>query len=198
MELDTHPDSQKQYLDIIKKTTGSGLSLISDLLDLSAASETTLKPTRKSFDLLKLIQEKIESYHEASQAKSITIDVATGNSALFNSDPDFVGRILDNLISNAIKFSAHHTKIQIRFGEQGNDFFFSVKDNGPGFSEKDKGQMFQKFKRLSAQPTASESSNGLGLALIKSLVDRLNGKIELISEERQGSEFIITLPNSLL
>jgi signal transduction histidine kinase len=54
--------------------------------------------------------------------------------------------------------------------------------------------MFQKFKRLSAQPTASESSNGLGLALIKNLVERLEGKIVLVSEPRQGSEFIITVP----
>jgi signal transduction histidine kinase len=84
--------------------------------------------------------------------------------------------------------------VVINYGTTAKEFFFSVKDSGPGFSEKDKSQLYQKFRRLSAQPTASESSNGLGLALIKSLVDRLGGKIELTSEERKGCEFVITIP----
>jgi signal transduction histidine kinase len=70
----------------------------------------------------------------------------------------------------------------------------TIKDEGQGFSEKDKQQLFQKFRKLSARPTAGETSNGLGLAIVKTLVDRLNGTIELISERNKGSQFIVTLP----
>ena len=70
----------------------------------------------------------------------------------------------------------------------------SVKDEGPGFTEEDQLSLYKKFKRLSARPTASESSNGLGLAIMKTLVDRLNGSIELKTKPKQGSEFKVTLP----
>jgi signal transduction histidine kinase len=68
-------------------------------------------------------------------------------------------------------------------------------DQGPGFTDADKASLFKKFKRLSARPTASESSNGLGLAIVKILVDRLGGTIELLSQVNKGSEFIIMLPS---
>jgi signal transduction histidine kinase len=69
-----------------------------------------------------------------------------------------------------------------------------VQDEGPGFNEFDKKNLYQKFKKLTARPTAGESSNGLGLAIVKTLVDRLNGQIELISEVGKGSKFIVRLP----
>lgn len=68
-----------------------------------------------------------------------------------------------------------------------------VKDQGPGFADQDKPFLYQKFRKLSARPTANESSNGLGLAIVKTLVDRLNGTIELITSTK-GSEFIVRIP----
>jgi signal transduction histidine kinase len=198
MEMDKSAEGQAKYLDIVKKTTHSGLSLIGDLLDLNAVSETMLKPHIQDVGLHVLVDEKIEAYKEAAQAKNISILKLNPDVLIVQSDPDFIKRILDNLLSNSVKFSNPNSRIVINYGEELNNFFFSVKDSGPGFSEKDKSQLYQKFRRLSAQPTASESSNGLGLALIKSLVDRLQGNIELISEDRKGSEFIITLPNKTI
>jgi signal transduction histidine kinase len=198
MEMDKSPEGQAKYLDIVKKTTHSGLSLIGDLLDLNAVSETMLKPHIQDVGLHVLVDEKIEAYKEAAQAKNISVLKLNPDVLVVQSDPDFIKRILDNLLSNSVKFSNPNSRIVINYGEGLNNFFFSVKDSGPGFSEKDKSQLYQKFRRLSAQPTASESSNGLGLALIKSLVERLQGNIELISEDRKGSEFIITLPNKTI
>ena len=109
-------------------------------------------------------------------------------------DKDYLNRIVDNLISNAIKFSKKNSSIEVSAGHSSSDFWISVKDYGPGFSENDKAHLFQKFKKLSARPTAGETSNGLGLAIVKTLVDRLKGKIELISEQGKGSEFILRFP----
>lgn len=194
MEIDRSSESLSNYLGIIKKTTQSGLSLIGDLLDLNAVSETALKPHIQKVDIHTLVDDKIESYREAAKAKNITVLKLNPDILTVPTDPDFIKRILDNLLSNSIKFSHPNSKVIINYGAAGREFFFSVKDSGPGFSEKDKDQLYQKFRRLSAQPTASESSNGLGLALIKSLVDRLGGKIDLISEDRKGSEFNIVIP----
>ena len=80
------------------------------------------------------------------------------------------------------------------FFRAGNEFWIRVKDKGPGFTPQDKELLFQKFKKLSARPTAGESSNGLGLAIVKTLVDRLKGKIELHSDQGKGSEFVVRFP----
>ena len=70
----------------------------------------------------------------------------------------------------------------------------TVEDNGPGFTEKDKDKVFQKFQRLSARPTAGESSAGLGLSIVKTLVNLLGGTIELESEHGKGSSFMLSIP----
>src|SRR5690606_19109864 len=107
---------------------------------------------------------------------------------------DYLGRIIDNLVSNAIKFSDNNSVVSVTADIQGGKFQIRVKDNGPGFSEEDKRKHFQKVTKLSARPTGGESSNGLGLAIVKTLVDRLDGEIELHSQLRQGSEFVISFP----
>jgi signal transduction histidine kinase len=109
-------------------------------------------------------------------------------------DADYLGRIVDNLLTNAIKFSPRNLSVDLAAGRSNGHLWISIKDQGPGFSERDKLQMFQKFKKLSARPTAGETSNGLGLAIVKTLVDRLNGQIDLITGEGKGSEFIVKLP----
>jgi signal transduction histidine kinase len=79
--------------------------------------------------------------------------------------------------------------------EKSNGFYsIKVKDKGPGFSSTDRKFLFQKFKKLSARPTAGESSNGLGLAIVKILVDRMGGVIDLQSDSHSGSEFTVKFP----
>ena len=123
------------------------------------------------------------------------MEVTNTLSSSFKSDPDYLNRILDNLISNAIKFSPKKSLITISGLMEGNDAIIKVADRGPGFSKADKGFLFQKFKKLSARPTGGESSNGLGLAIVKTLVDRLNGEIELISEQGHGATFVVKIPS---
>lgn len=189
------PAMTPTYLGIIKKTSQSGLWLIGDLLDLNAANERSLSPEIVEFELKSMILAKMNDFKETASNKQIDLEMADSPTLLVWSDPVFIKRILDNLISNSLKFSHSKGQVTVRCGDQGQGFFIAVKDSGPGFSDKDKTLLFQKFRRLSAQPTSNESSNGLGLALIKALVDGLNGSIELISENRKGSEFIIQIPN---
>jgi signal transduction histidine kinase len=194
MEIDRSPESLAQYLNITKKTTQAGLTLIGDLLDVNAATASHLNPEMKSVDLCALIDVKIESFTETAREKSIAITKLQGEKTVVQTDPEFINRILDNLLSNAIKFSHPNSNVAINYGRTEGNFFISVKDSGPGFSDDDQAKLYQKFRRLSARPTGGESSNGLGLALIKYLVDRLNGTIELNSKDRKGSEFIVTIP----
>lgn len=186
-------DDQRMYRGLIQDATQSGLDLITDLLDVHMLEEN-VEPNYTLFDISKFLLDKMSQYEPAAEAKSIHLHIVRVENEEVYLDSDYLGRIVDNLISNAIKFSKKGSTIEIAGDRTDQDIWISIKDTGQGFSERDKAQMFQKFKKLSARPTAGESSNGLGLAIVKILVDRLKGEIEVNSEYGKGSEFIVRFP----
>jgi signal transduction histidine kinase len=193
MELEGVSEDQKIYIKMTKDATQAGLDLITDLLDVHMLEEN-VEPKYTTFDLSKFLLEKTQHFMPAAEAKNIHLYITRVSNDLVFTDMDYLSRILDNLLSNAIKFSERNGTVVVGAGKLVDEFWVSIKDQGPGFSNHDRQMIFQKFKRLSARPTAGETSNGLGLAIVKTLVDRLNGSIELTSEKGKGSEFIVRIP----
>lgn len=189
-------DSQREYLTLMKNSTKSGINLISDLLDVNSLGEAGSMPKVSKISLKEVFDEKIGMLQSSAEAKAIKIEVATDFSSEFVTDQEFVSRILDNLLSNAIKFSPSDSVIQVNARVTPGTLTLAVRDQGPGFSEEDKLSLFQPFTKLSARPTAGESSNGLGLAIVKKLVDRLFGSIQLETEAGRGSTFTVTIPEA--
>ena len=186
--------SQQEYLKMIQDSTQAGIDMIIDLLDVNALEEITGNAEYGEVDLRDLIEKRIQALRLSANEKNIQLHVTADLPGTIQTDANYVGRILDNLVSNAIKFSPKGATVYLKGYQQDGHVVLSVKDEGPGFQETDRPFMFQKFKKLSARPTAGESSNGLGLAIVKTLVDRLRGNIELKSEPGKGSEFIVQLP----
>ncbi len=184
---------QAHYIKMTKEATQAGLYLIKDLLDVHMLEEN-VEPHYSTFDLSAFLLDKIHAFQPAADAKRIHLHITEVQSEEVHLDKDYLGRIVDNLLSNAIKFSSPDATVEVSAGRKRDHSWLSIRDEGPGFSEKDKHQLFQKFRKLSARPTAGETSNGLGLAIVKTLVDRLKGTIELISNNGRGSEFIIRFP----
>jgi len=184
---------QKDYLKMITNATQAGLDLITDLLDVHMLEENVV-PNYTTFDMSAFLWEKIEAFKPAAEAKNIHLRISRIESEHVSLDIDYLSRIVDNLISNAIKFSRKDSSINVEGGRKDHTIWISIQDEGPGFSDKDKALLFQKFKKLSARPTAGETSNGLGLAIVKTLIDRLKGHIELVSEQGKGSKFILEFP----
>jgi signal transduction histidine kinase len=185
--------NQGKYLNLIRDSTRSGLDLIVDLLDVNSL-EVNREPKYSSFNLSNFLHDRINSFKHYAAVKEIDLQLKENGIDDIFLDQDYLARILDNLISNAIKFSPRNSVV-ILSAEKSNDFYsLKVKDKGPGFSSTDRKFLFQKFKKLSARPTAGESSNGLGLAIVKILVDRMGGDINLQSDSRTGSEFTVRFP----
>ncbi|RMH73484.1 MAG: ATP-binding protein [Gemmatimonadetes bacterium] len=110
-------------------------------------------------------------------------------------DENALERILDNIISNAIKYSSNDTAITLRLSQTEKRVIVSISDQGLGLTETDKANLFQKFTRLSAKPTGGEHSTGLGLSIVKKLVEAMNGKVWAESEgKNKGSTFFVELP----
>ncbi|ELR73531.1 hypothetical protein C900_02616 [Fulvivirga imtechensis AK7] len=185
-------EEQRNYVALLKSIAQSGIDLIRDLLDVNAFEYDRRKPEISKVDLHDLLIEKMKGFYADAKSKYIELKMEGADSPVFiKSDKIYLSRILDNLISNAIKFSDPGKPVILKAGRSDNHVFISIKDFGQGFSDEDKIHIYQKFTKLSAQPTAGESSNGLGLAIVKTLVDRLGAEIELETEVGKGSEFTI-------
>jgi signal transduction histidine kinase len=184
--------NQSKYLGLIRDSTRSGLDLIVDLLDVNSL-EVNREPSYSSFNLSAFLHDRISTFNHYAAVKEISVRLQEKNIDMIFFDQDYLARILDNLLSNAIKFSPQKTEVLLSAEKSDEYFSFKVKDNGPGFTLTDRKFLFQKFKKLSARPTAGESSNGLGLAIVKILVDRLDGVIDLESDSG-GSVFTVRFP----
>ena len=186
-------NEQVKYLGLIKDSTRSGLDLIVDLLDVNSL-EVNREPHYSYFNLSAFLHDRVSAFNHYAVVKEIEIRLQEKNIDNISLDRDYLARILDNLISNAIKFSPRNSMVMVVAEKLNAHYVITIKDHGPGFSQKDKLHLYQKFKKLSARPTAGETSNGLGLAIVKILVDRMDGSIELNSSPGQGSEFTISFP----
>ena len=102
-------------------------------------------------------------------------------------------QIFDNLLSNALKYSPQNTKVCVELSSAGGKVRFSVCDEGPGLTEDDKQKLFGKFARLSAEPTGGEHSTGLGLSIVKKMVEMMGGEVRCESESGKGAAFIVEL-----
>ena len=103
-------------------------------------------------------------------------------------------QILDNLVSNAVKYSPPNTTVQVHTLPEKDFILVAVRDEGPGISEEDHKKMFGKFTRLSARPTGGESSTGLGLSIVKKLAEAMSGTIHCHSVLGAGATFTLRLP----
>jgi two-component system, sensor histidine kinase and response regulator len=105
-------------------------------------------------------------------------------------------QVLDNLISNALKFSSPEKKIFISIHPAANHAKCVVRDEGPGFTADDKAKMFRRYGRLSARPTGGEPSTGLGLSIVRKLVLGMGGELTCESVPGNGAAFTVRLPLS--
>ncbi len=186
-------NEQIKYLGLIKDSTRSGLDLIVDLLDVNSL-EVNREPHFSNFNLSSFLRDRVSAFGHYASIKEIEIKLIERNIDDISLDQEYLARIMDNLISNAVKFSPRNSLVIISAEKTNGFYVIEVKDHGPGFSPADKKHLYQKFKKLSARPTAGETSNGLGLAIVKILVDRMEGMIELNSTPGVGSEFTISFP----
>jgi signal transduction histidine kinase/cytochrome c-type biogenesis protein CcmH/NrfG len=189
-------EKQDKFLKLIKTSSQAGITLINELLDAHAI-ESNKQPQLTEIDTVQFLQERCALFQSTAQAKQISLVFQPGSAFSWKTDASWLSRVIDNLISNAVKYSPAATTVNVRSECQKQHWIITVQDQGLGFTEEDKKKVFQKFKKLSARPTGGESSNGLGLSIAKMLIERLGGTISLQSEKNKGSEFKIELPSSI-
>jgi signal transduction histidine kinase len=185
---------QEQVVDNIKKVCRDGSGLIRDLLDINQY-ETVKTLDLRDTEITHFLAGVLDRYLEWIRNKQLVLhyDYDKAHRAIMHTDRECLIRVIDNLLTNAIKFSQPHRNIYLKVVFAAEDKVkIILRDEGPGFHPDDLPHLFKKFKKLTARPTAGESSSGLGLSIVKSLVERLKGEINLINYPGKGAEFVLT------
>jgi len=198
-EQDLAPDDKKHFLHNIVKTSERMFDLIRNLLDMNALERGGMSLNPVNFDVNVWVEQTVEQYQNAAAAKAIVLQY-TGEAAMVYADEQALQQVLDNLVSNAIKYSPHSKTVFVRVKSSPEAVRVEVQDEGPGISAEDMQKLFGKFARLSAQPTGGEHSTGLGLSIVKKLVEAMQGRVWCESEVgdglRTGATFIVELPKA--
>ena len=183
-----------EFTSNIVNQTDRMFNIIKKLLDHNAIDQGELKINISGFDVNALCRELISNFREDADRKKLTLELleAEGEVIVYT-DKVILYEILQNLVSNALKFSPENKSILLKVYSEGNNVKFEVIDNGPGFSEDDKKKIFNKFARLSAKPTGNEHSTGLGLSIVKKLCELIDANLKLVSKENEGAKFTIFL-----
>ncbi len=192
------PD-QEQCLQMTERAADGGMTLIRDILYVSELENKQANLNIEAIQINSWMGHFLPNYAPMAENKHIEL-VTLPSTTDFNCQTDQASlkRILDNLISNALKFSPFRTSITIRWWLANGVAFFAIKDQGPGLSAEDQGRLFNKFQKLNARPTGGEDSTGLGLAIVKVLAERLGGQVEVSSQLGHGAEFVLSLPQSAI
>jgi signal transduction histidine kinase len=177
--------------DATKRLTSMVDHLISDAM--ADAFDITIR--REPVDIAALVSEVAEANKPSATNKQQVIAVSAPPDRFTMCDSDRMREAIDNLISNAIKYSPIGGKIALLVTHDNANTIIRVSDEGAGLSPEDLGRLFGRFQRLSAKPTAGESSTGLGLSIVKRIIDMHGGKVIADSAgPGQGSTFAIVLP----
>lgn len=179
-------------------TTVSRMSdLISRLLNINALEQGHFTIAVAPHDIADTAASVVHTYQQQAQNKNISLHFAHESHCIATADAHALMQILDNLVSNAIKFSPRDKNIYIRVYSQQDTVYCSVRDEGPGLSEEDQKRLFGKFARLSAQPTGGEHSSGLGLSVVKKLAEAMNSTVWCDSKHGHGATFVVAMPAAL-
>jgi two-component system sensor histidine kinase/response regulator len=186
-----------RLVDNMHRSTGQLLSFVKEFL-ANAAVEHGTELGRQRLNLAEAIREAVQEYQEAAARKNLRLNIFLPESdAVIYGDRTALNQVLDNLISNAVKFSFPDKEINITVQAVDECLECTIQDQGPGFTPEDKQKMFRRYGRLSARPTGGEPSTGLGLSIVKKLVQEMGGEVACESQAGKGATFTLRLPSAM-
>ncbi|MBW8362488.1 MAG: PAS domain-containing sensor histidine kinase [Kaistella sp.] len=212
-ELKTPVTTIKGYVQLLKKMRGDSedkflvnslntienqvnklTALISDLLDISRIESGRLPLNRKEFSLLKLVTETIEDIKASEQSHEIDFELKHPGDITVYADKERITQVLNNLLTNAIKYSPKSKSVSVALFVHEECAIVSVRDYGIGMDQEELNKIFERFYRVSGEDEETFPGFGIGLFIVKDIMDRHQGKVWVESEKNKGSEFHFSLP----
>lgn len=185
-----------KMLSYIKELSHNSLDLLKNLLDVSKIESGIIELSPKYQDYIAFTTKLMHFNMLIARKKEISIKLETTEKALsFNFDEHYLSEVINNLLTNAIKFSYPKSKILIRISVTAkNTVKTEIIDEGQGIPIEEQANLFNYFQKTSTQPTDEEESSGLGLAIVKKIINEHKGSLGVISEVGKGANFFFELP----
>lgn len=190
---------ENKYLKIMQQNCYRLLRLVNNLIDITKIDSNYYEIKLQNYNIVYLVEEITTSVADYAMGKGITIIFDTNTEEkVVACDPDQIERIILNLLSNAIKFTPSGGNIWVTIFDKGEKMEISIKDTGIGIPQDKQECIFNRFQQVDKSLTRQSEGSGIGLSLVKALVEKHNGKINLNSELGKGSEFTIEIPCNIL
>jgi len=192
---DTLSEDKREFLKIIMRSSQFMLELIDNLLDVTAIESGNIKLNFNRVNISEFVKCNVEKNIALASKKNIKVNYKDGAEGMWVTiDESKITQVLNNLISNAIKYSYPDSEIWIETSSDNEFFVFKVRDVGKGIEEKNFEKIFKPFGKVSRSGTAGEKSIGLGLTIVKKIVKSHGGDIWFESEFGKGSSFYFNVP----
>jgi signal transduction histidine kinase len=190
-ELD---QDQRRFLGVVDRNSERLLDLVSDLLFLAQIEAGKLAIEVAPVDLKRVVEECVETSSPAADAKGIELNASMERVPKLQGDRTRLAQVLDNLVSNALKFTPSGGRVEVRLKAVNGDAVLEVEDDGLGIPEEEQEQLFERFFRSSRATESAIPGTGLGLTITKAIVERHGGQIEIESAEDAGTTVRVRLP----
>ncbi len=197
LEDDALTDIEKeQYITYIQDSSKSMLALVNSMLDWTRLQTGRIKFEPEKLNAREIIENSISTVSGTALKKGVEIENLVEQSLHIFGDKNLILQAFNNLLSNAVKFTKLGDRIMISVNTSQTSRFinFSVKDTGTGIKSSNLEKLFSIETKFTSEGTAGEKGSGLGLSLVKEIIEKHGGKIEVLSEFEKGTEFIFTLP----
>jgi PAS domain S-box-containing protein len=185
---------EKQVIEMIYDASLEMKSLLANYLSASISETGHMDLFIAETDINVLTNEIVNRHIPIAHKKNIQLHFKNNKNYLLFTDRECCTQIIENLLSNAVKYTAHGKNVTIAITGNQKEVKIVIADEGQGIRKEDRHLLFQRFQKLSARPTGGELSTGLGLSIVKYLVEQLKGSISVESEFGKGSVFTVHLP----
>lgn len=191
------PELYNKYLNTIRFETDRLTKLTSGLIELGKFDSHQAFLEMKEFDLHKIVKNTVETFEGRCREKHISLNlIFEGDELMVTADRGKIEQVLYNLIDNAIKFSHNESNVNITTKEKGNKVIVSVKDYGVGIPKESLKKIWERFYKTDSSRGKDKKGSGLGLSIVKEIIQSHGEEIDVISTEDAGTEFIFTLNKS--
>jgi signal transduction histidine kinase len=186
----------KEFSEFIADAAKEMNTVLSELLKSAMDDSINLELNISEFKLKELINITVSQFQPAAikKGQKVIFNTVSNEQSTIKADRTKIKEVIENLISNAIKYSPYNSTIKINLLIEINSVRIDFIDEGPGFSDADMKNIFGKFNRLSARPTGNESSTGLGLYFVKKIINQHDGKIKVTNNTAKGCTISVYLP----
>jgi signal transduction histidine kinase len=189
-------ETAMRMINKIKQNTFRQLRLVNNILDMAKLSAGKLKSNKRNLDIVLMTQAIVESIEVYAKQRQVEINFnSTIGHHIIGIDDSKYERILLNLLSNAIKFTPKGKSVSVSLKKKVKEVIIEVKDEGIGIPEDKHKYIFEQFGQVKSVLNRPEEGTGIGLSLVKLLVEEMGGSIALTSQEGTGSTFAIRLPS---